>query len=479
MNAPNDSSIAAGTPAVQIEELDEQRPAGIEPGRVRRGLIVFVIALVASWLAYQLMPFEPAPRKGLALLLFIAILWLTEAVHTTLTALMVPVGALLLGFPELNTAKAFAPFADPVIFLFFGGFALATALHVQRLDRKIAFWLMSLSGSHLGLAALLLFAVTAGLSMWISNTATAAMMLPLAMGIMSHLDRKTERKTFVFILLGIAYSASIGGLGTLVGSPPNAIAARAINMDFAGWMKVGFPLMLILMPIMIFTLWLVFRPNLNRRISVPMEEIPWTTRRVLTMVVFTMTALAWIFGSKVAGLLGVTAPDTFIAMTAAVVIITLGLASWQQVSENTDWGVLFLFGGGLTLSGLLRSSGASAVLGDQVAAFLTGAGPFIIILGVTTFIIILTEFTSNTASAALLVPVFAAIAERMGMPPTVLVLMIGIGASCAFMLPVATPPNAIVYGTGQIGQSDMIKAGAVLNVFCVIVLTLWGYFFLR
>ena len=478
MNSP----IAPPPPPVgdlPLEELDEDRSAGIEPGRVRRGLIVFVIALAASWLAYQLMPFEPAPRKGLALLLFIAILWLTEAVHTTLTALMVPVGALLLGFPDFNTAKAFATFADPVIFLFFGGFALATALQVQRLDRKIAFWLMSLSGSHLGIAALLLFAVTAGLSMWISNTATAAMMLPLAMGIMSHLDRKTERKTFVFILLGIAYSASIGGLGTLVGSPPNAIAARAIDMDFAGWMKVGFPLMLILMPIMVFTLWLVFRPNLNRKISVPMEEIPWNTRRVLTMVVFAVTALAWIFGSKVAALLGVTAPDTFIAMAAAVAIITLGLASWQQVSDNTDWGVLFLFGGGLTLSGLLRSSGASAVLGDQVAAFLTGAGPFVIILGVTTFIIILTEFTSNTASAALLVPVFAAIAERMGMPPAVLVLMIGIGASCAFMLPVATPPNAIVYGTGQIRQSDMVRAGAVLNVSCVIVLTLWGYFFLR
>ena len=333
--------------------------------------------------------------------------------------------------------------------------------------------------SHLGVAAMLLFGVTALLSMWISNTATAAMMLPLAMGIMSHLDRKTERNTFVFILLGIAYSASIGGLGTLVGSPPNAIAARAIDMDFAGWMKIGLPLMLALMPIMVVTLWLVFRPRLNRKISVPMEEIPWTTRRVLTMVVFACTALAWIFGSQVSAALGVTAPDTFIAVTAAVAIITLGLASWQQVSNNTDWGVLFLFGGGLTLSGLLRSSGASAVLGDQVASFLTGAGPFVIILGVTTFIIILTEFTSNTASAALLVPVFAAIAERMGMPPAVLVLMIGIGASCAFMLPVATPPNAIVYGTGKIRQSDMVRAGAVLNVSCVIVLTLWGYFFLR
>lgn len=481
MSAPSTPSLPSAVPDPGSAELlmDDDQPVVVSPTKIRRGLVVVAIALALSWLLYELMPFDAAPRKGLALLLFIAILWLTEAVHTTLTALMVPVGALFLGFPELSTAKAFAPFADPVIFLFFGGFALATALHVQQLDRKIAFWLMSLSGSHLGIAALLLFGVTAALSMWISNTATAAMMLPLALGIMSHLDRKQERNTFVFILLGIAYSASIGGLGTLVGSPPNAIAARAIDMDFAGWMKVGFPLMLILMPIMVFTLWLVFRPQLNRKISVPIEHIPWTPRRVLAMVVFALTALAWIFGSKVSATLKVSSPDTFVAMTAAIAVMALGLASWRQVSDNTDWGVLFLFGGGLTLSDLLRSSGASTVLGDQVAAFLTGAGPFLIILGVTTFIIILTEFTSNTASAALLVPVFAAIAERMGMPPVVLVLMIGIGASCAFMLPVATPPNAIVFGTGHVRQQEMIRAGAVLNVFCVIVLALWGYFFLR
>ena len=459
---------------------DEMNHAGIS---LVRSWMIVAVAVAASVGLYFLLTgsagIEPIPSKGLALLLFIAILWLTEAIHVTITALLVPVGALLLGFPEFNTSKALATFADPIIFLFFGGFALATALHVQNLDRKIAFWLMSLAGSHLGIAAMLLFGVTAALSMWISNTATAAMMLPLALGIMSHLDKKKERNTFVFILLGIAYSASIGGLGTLVGSPPNAIAARALNMDFAGWMKIGLPLMLILMPLMVLTLWLVFRPNLNRRIEIPNEVIPWTSKRIMTMVVFACTALAWIFGGDVARVLGVTAPDTFIALTAAVVIAILGLATWRQIADNTDWGVLFLFGGGLTLSGLLRSSGASEVLGDQVATFLTGADPLLIIFGVTTFIIILTEFTSNTASAALLVPVFAAIAERMGMPPTVLVLMIGIGASCAFMLPVATPPNAIVFGTGHMRPSEMVRAGAVLNVFCVIVLTLWGYFVLR
>ena len=473
------SGATVADPAQQDVFMGEHGPHVMSLREVRRGLTLIVVALAAAVALYAWMPFEPAPKKGLALLLFIGILWLTEAIHITITALMVPVGALLLGLPKITTASAFASFADPVIFLFFGGFALATALHAQRLDRKIAFWLMSLAGSHLGFASLLLFGVTAGLSMWISNTATAPMMLPLALGIMSHLDHEKERGTFVFILLGIAYSASIGGLGTLVGSPPNAIAARAINMDFAGWMKVGFPLMLVLMPLMVLTLWLVFRPKLNRRIHIPMESIPWTPRRVLAMTLFLLTALAWILGSEISEWLGIGAPDTLIAVIAALLVVVLGLASWEQVSDNTDWGVLFLFGGGLTLSSLLRSSGASEVLGDQVARFLTGAHELWIILGVTTFIIILTEFTSNTASAALLVPIFAAIAERMGMPPAVLVLVIGIGASCAFMLPVATPPNAIVYGLGYMRQIDMVRAGAVLNVFCVIVLTLWGYFFLR
>ena len=458
---------------------DEGEPPAPEGAQAKRGLAIIAAALLASVLLYQWLPYEPAAKKGLALLLFVAILWLTEAVQVTITALMVPLGAVLLGVPEMNTAKALATFADPIIFLFFGGFALATALHVQKLDRKIAFWILSLSGSHLAVSALMLFAVTAALSMWISNTATAAMMLPLALGIMGHLDEKKDRPVFVFMLLGIAYSASIGGLGSLVGSPPNAIAAKAIGMDFAGWMKIGLPLMLVLMPLMVLTLWVVFRPNLNRRVQVPHEQIDWTPRRLLAMGVFLVTALSWIFGAKVSEVLGVSSPDTFVALAAAVAVGVLGLASWRQMSDNTDWGVLFLFGGGITLSNVMRSSGASAVLGDAVAGFLTGASPLMVILGVTAFIVILTEFTSNTASAALLVPVFAAIAERMGMPPAILVLMIGIGASCAFMLPVATPPNAIVYGTGKVAQRDMLRAGAVLNAVSILVLTGWGYFVLR
>jgi sodium-dependent dicarboxylate transporter 2/3/5 len=209
------------------------------------------------------------------------------------------------------------------------------------------------------------------------------------------------------------------------------------------------------------------------------EHIPWTRPRVLAMAVFGCTALGWVLGGRVSAALGIDNPDTFVALVAAVAVVLLGLASWKQVADHTDWGVLFLFGGGLTLSAILRSSGASAVLGDQVAVALSQAGPFVVIVGVTAFIVLLTEFTSNTASAALLVPVFAAIGERMGLPPSVLVLMIGLGASCAFMLPVATPPNAIVFGTGFVPQRDMIRAGAVLNAVCITVLSLWGWFVLR
>ncbi len=448
------------------------------PIGVTKGIAITTVAAILAVILYNILPYDSNANKGLALLLFIAILWFTEAIHITITALMIPVLGVALGLPELTTKKALTTFADPIIFLFFGGFALATALHVQKLDKKIAFWLISLSGSHLGVATLAIFAVTAFLSMWISNTATAAMMLPLALGMLSHLDQEKDRNTFVFILLGIAYSASIGGLGTLVGSPPNAIAAKALDLDFAGWMKYGLPMMLVLLPLMLLSMFIVLRPRLNQKVTVQTEEIPWTAPRLIALVVFIITAIAWILGDVLKENFGISSPDTWVAIWAAIAVVTFGLASWKQVSENTDWGVLFLFGGGLTLSALLKDSGASLVLGQQVASTFVQTHPLIVIFVVTTFIIALTEFTSNTASAALLVPVFATIASQMGMPAEVLVLIIGIGASCAFMLPVATPPNAIVFGTGLIKQKEMINVGIILNICCIILISLWAYFFL-
>lgn len=444
-----------------------------------RGITVALVAMVLAYLLYLVLPFEKEVNKGLAVLLFVAILWFTEAVHITITALMVPILAVVLGFEGMTTKAALSNFADPVIFIFFGGFALATALHMQQLDRKIAFYLVSLSRGNMLLASLLIFAVTAFMSMWISNTATAAMMLPLALGVMSHLDRANYRNSYVFVLLGVAYSASIGGLGTLVGSPPNAIAARELGMDFAEWMQVGMPMVVILLPIMLFTLWLVFRPNFTEEASeVKVDEtIEWTPIRMMTLVLFVFIAVCWIFSSKITQLLGTTSTDSLIALFAAVMVVVLGCATWKDVADNTDWGVLLLFGGGITLSKVMQNSGTSQVLGQLVADTFGGAHPLLVIFVICTFIIILTEFTSNTASAALLVPVFAGVATQMNLPPEVLVLVIGLGASCAFMLPVATPPNAIVFGSGLIRQREMIRAGMVLNVLCVAVVSFFIYLF--
>ena len=471
---------------MRMDDKNLATPTNVMYKQTMKGWIIIAIAAVLSLGLYQILPYDTNANKGLALLTFIAILWLTEAVHITITALLVPVLAVVIGMPMANaskelvpltTTKALSTFADPTIFLFFGGFALATALHVQKLDRKIAMWIISLSRGHLGVAVMAIFAVTAALSMWISNTATAAMMLPLALGILSHLDATKERKTFVFILLGIAYSASIGGLGTIVGSPPNAIAAKALDYDFADWMKVGLPMMFIILPAMLLSLFLILRPKLNQKVTFHTEDIPWTRERIFAMLLFVCTAVAWIFSGQLTEALGLSQTDTWIALLASTLVVILGTATWKQISDNTDWGVLMLFGGGLTLSAVLKDSGASLVLGQTLANAFGDASPLVVVFAVATFIIFLTEFTSNTASAALLVPVFAAIAAQMGMPKEVLIIIIGIGASCAFMLPVATPPNAIVFGSGHIRQSEMMKVGMVLNIMCIFLVSLFVYFF--
>lgn len=444
-----------------------------------KGLVITAIAALISVMLFNVLPFEANVNKGLSLLVFIGILWLTEALHVTITAILVVIVGVAIGIPEFDTKTALSSFANPTIYLFFGGFALAAALHVQKLDEKIALGLISMSGGRLGNAVVLIFIATAMLSMWISNTATAAMMLPLAIGMLSQVDRQKDRGTFVFVLLGIAYSASLGGLGTIVGSPPNAIAAKALDISFVDWMKFGLPITFILTPLLLGAMYLVLKPNLNVRISsVDQPDIPWTKPRVITIIVFLVTALSWIFGNKLGEMLDISDMDSIIALSAAVAVVSLGLVSWKQVSDNTDWGVLMLFGGGIALSNVLKTSGASLVMGETVAQALMTTPLFLVLLAVSAFIIFLTEFASNTASAALLVPVFVAIAEQMGLPKEVLVLIIGIGASCAFMLPVATPPNAIVFGTGLIKQSEMVRVGVILNIVASIVVACWAYFFL-
>ena len=445
--------------------------------------IIFILDIVLFFVLLKVLPYELKASAGLALLAFVAVLWLTEALHVTVTALLVPLLAIALDL--VSTKQALVAFADPTIFLFFGGFSLATALHIQKLDKMIANKIMALARGNLFIAIIYLFLITAFLSMWMSNTATAAMMLPLAMGILSQLDREKEHNTYVFVLLGIAYSASIGGMGTLVGSPPNAIVASNLHLTFADWLWYGLPIMIILLPLMIGTLYIIFKPKLHINFEQSFESIEMNSVRVLTLVIFVVIALTWVFSGQInpliSGLFGlqknIASFDSVVALLAAIVICSTGIASWKQIQESTDWGVLMLFGGGLTLSAVLKDSGASKILADSIVFMIEGQHFYLIGLLVATFIIFLTEFTSNTASAALLVPIFISIAQSLGMPEIGLALIIGLGASCAFMLPVATPPNAIVFGSGQVKQSEMVKAGFVLNLVCIVVIATVGYMF--
>ncbi len=422
--------------------------------------------VVLAALVYAVTPPPDAMRAGLALFVLIGGLWMTQALHLSVTALLVPLLAVLAGL--MGVREALSSFANPIIFLFLGGFALAAALQRHGLDQALSGGVLRLARGRRQRAVLLLFALTAALSMWISNTATAAMMLPLALGLLRGDDSIGPREK-AFVLLGLAYSASIGGIGTLVGSPPNAIAAAQAGLDFAGWLRIGLPMALLLAPLMVGVLWLVLRPQLAGRLAPATHEpIAWTRDRVLTVVIFALTAAGWVAGAPLGRWLGVGADmDSLVALAAIVALVATRALDWTDIERQTQWGVLLLFGGGLALSQVMGSSGASRFLADQLVAALHAAPTLVVLIGVVAFVVFLTELVSNTASAALMVPIFLGVASALGLSPTLLAASIAVAASCAFMLPVATPPNAIVFGTGAVPAATMMRCGLLLNFVCI------------
>lgn len=449
----------------------------------RRGYFILAISLIIFFLLLHFLPFSEKENKGLALLVFIAILWLTEAFNITITALLVPIFAIFLGV--LSTESAFSPFSRPIIFMFFGGFVIAGILRIQKIDLWIAGHIIRLAKGSLKLTIVYLFTVTAFLSMFINNTAVAAMMLPLALGILNQINVDKNRNLYVFVLLGIAFSASIGGIGTLVGSTPNALLALLTDITFSEWLPYGMPVMLLLMPAMIFSLWLILKPNFNVSFTSSIEHITLTHSRLFTLIVFALTSLCLMLSKFIEPILReglmLSAPiknfDSVIAMIAVVVLGMGGVATWKQIQEKVEWGVLMLFGGGLVLSIVLKETGASKILADTIVEFVGNKHWLVMTLILTSFIVFLTEFTSNTASAALLMPIFISVASSLHLPILSLAAIIATGASCAFMLPIATPPNAIVFSTGFIKQKEMAKVGILLNLICILVIGGLAYFF--
>lgn len=439
-------------------------------------VLILTANILLLWFILNYPNIDGEVRKGLAIFIFIAVLWLTEAIPLTITALFVPVLASFLGV--LGVTDALSSFANPVIFLFFGGFALASALHKHEIDVAIARHIIYLAKGNFYWCCIFLFLVTAFLSMWISNTATTAMLLPIALGMLTNLDAEKNHKAYVFVLLGIAYSANIGGIATIVGSPPNIIAANALNLSFIDWLKVGLPTALILLPLLIFLLTMILKPHrASYQFKVEKSTFHLTRPRIITLSIFIFAVLGWLLSAPLSKFFGIdTGFDSLIAISIILLLGISGVVKWPDIEKHTSWGVLLLFGGGLTLSAILATTGADQFLADLLNTSLSGTYLWIIVLSIVTFVIFLTELASNTATAALLIPLFMIIAESLGIPSQSLVIAVAVCASCAFMLPVATPPNALVFGTGYIQQREMMKIGFLFNIISSLIISALVYF---
>ncbi|EHP87035.1 SLC13 family permease [Methanotorris formicicus] len=408
-------------------------------------------------------------KEGLSILIFISILWLTEALPLPVSALFVPILAVLFGI--LDVKEAFKSFAHPIIFLFLGGFALASALRKYELDKYIAYKIVGFSKGNFKVASFLIMLTTAFLSMWMSNTSATVIMLPLAIGLLGYVD-KDKNNTYPFLLLGIAYSASIGGIGSIIGSPPNAITASLLNMGFFDWFKIGFPIALILLPIVYAVLYLYFKPQ-NQNIKLESNFKIENRKCVLVGIVFLFVVLLWMMSEELSALFGVEKYfDSIVAVFGVILLFSLGLINWDDLNKSVDWGVLLLFGGALSLSYILSTTGTSEFISYFVIDALNGIPTYLYIFGLVLFSILITNIMSNTGVASVLIPILITTALQLNLKPEVIALPIGISVSCAFILPVATPPNALVFGSGYIKEKDMIRAGFILSLISAIVVSL-------
>jgi len=430
-----------------------------------------LVCVAAALLAWQV-PGDPQVGRGLALFVLIGGLWLSEAISLTYTALLVPVLAVALGLASVNAALR--SFAHPIIFLFLGGFALAAALSRHRIDVWLAQRLLSLARGRPLPAALMLALATALLSMWISNTATAAMMLPLALGLSAPYAESYPRYR-LFLLLALAWSANIGGIATLIGSPPNAIVAVALGWQFNDWLAVGVPAFVLLLPLALLVLIWAVKPERDMPRVALSDAAPFPAGggALAVLGIFLLTVGLWIFGQPLADALHISKDfDAWVSVLAIVLLGVTRVVSWPDVEQHANWGVLLLFGGGIALSAVMQDSGTSAWLAGQVSAVMPQETPWITYLMIALFVVFLTELVSNTASAALLVPLMMPVASAVGASPVISAVIIGVAASCAFMLPVATPPNALVYGTGCVPQQAMMRAGIYLNLVAALLIGL-------
>lgn len=457
-----------------------------------------LLALVGGPLLALVMLQQPQPMgmnieswRLVTMVTWMMIWWLSEAIPIPATALLpIPVMPLM-GIDKMDAVAAH--YAHSLIFLFLGGFLLAAAMQRWGLHRRIALGIVNIVGTTPGRVIGGFMLATAFLSMWISNTATAIMMYAVGLSVIDFIDQKTADKTAVrhfgvALMLGIAYSASIGGVGTLIGTPPNALLASFlastydIKISFSQWMLFGIPIVLIMLPIAWLLLTKIIFPantiQTGDTRSVLKKELralgPMSMPERIVALVFTCTAISWILQSQLKQLTGLPLNDTSIALIAALILFACPASrqrgeyvlDWDS-AKQIPWGILLLFGGGLALARGFKTSGLADWIGHSVATL--DLATWGLLLAISFAIIYLTEITSNTASTATFLPILGAVAVGLGEDPRMLTIPIAVGASMAFMMPVATPPNAIVFSYEAMKLKDMVKAGFFLNIIAVIV----------
>lgn len=471
------------------------------------------IGLFAGPAVFAIMLLLPAPEGltseawGVAAVgILMAIWWVTEAIPIPATALLP-----IIFFPIMKVgsiAEATQPFANPLIYLFMGGFIIALALERTNLHKRIALNIVMLVGTKPKSIIIGFMMAAAFLSMWVSNTATAMMMLPISLSIIALVESDEDMEGAdlqtnfaVVMLLGLAYACNIGGIATLIGTPPNALMAGymfetyGVEIGFGQWMMIGLPLVIISLPLVyltltrvVFPIQLSIIPGGHGLIKKQLEKAgKMSSPEKMVAIVFVTVAALWITRPLLEPYIP-NISDTGIAIFGAVVMFLLPVnfkrldfvLTWED-AKKLPWEVLILFGGGLSLAAAITSTGLASWIGQslQVLDFLPMLGLVVLSLMV---IIFLTEVTSNTATAAAFLPILASVAIAMNFDPLLLVIPAAIGASCAFMLPVATPPNAIVYGSGLVTIPQMARAGFVFNLIMVFVITgmiylLAGYVF--
>ena len=467
------------------------------------------IGLVAGPLVFILVltVFRPTdlPQEANAILagtLWIAIWWITEAIPIAVTALLPIILFPLTG--GLDLASTTEAFGHRYIFLYMGGFIIAIAIEKWNLHRRIALNTINLIGTNVSSMILGFMVATAFLSMWISNTATSVMMLPIGMAIAAQLkdDPATpedEHAQFSkALMLAIAYSASIGGMATLIGTPPNLVLAGIVQetynveITFSQWIMFGLPISVLLL----FICWqylvrVIFKmqgqtfPGGKQEIRAQLTQLGSISfEEKMVMGVFSLTALAWITRSFVLKQFIPAIDDTIIAMAGAVLLFLLPaskekggtLIDWES-AVKLPWGIILLFGGGLAIANGFQASGLAVWIGQQMT-LLEGAALILILFVLIASVNFLTEITSNLATTAMILPVLAAMAVTIDVHPYILMVGATVAASCAFMLPVATPPNAVVFGSGYLTIPDMMRSGIGLNLISILLLTLITYFIL-